>query len=89
MTTPIHSIDPVIREDVVDLAKLVSFGIGPQAWVTFQHSIVWLRSVTASISYHHGGKLLKGVGRMVIAAGISRPFPSQSPMRRRPVKCSG
>lgn len=62
MTTPIHSIDPVVREDVVDLAKLVSFGIGPQAWVTFQHSVVWLRSVTASISYHHGGKLLKRGG---------------------------
>ena len=62
MATPIHSIDPVVREDVVDLAKLVNLGVGPHVWVTFQHSIVWLRSVTATISYHHGGKLLKRGG---------------------------
>lgn len=57
---PIHHRGPVVEVSPADLARWGSLsGVGPAAWIRFQHEICWVREPSAKISFLHGGKLLK------------------------------
>ena len=57
---PIHHRGPIVRVDLEDLARWGSLsGVGPAAWIRFEHEVSWLREPSAEIYFRHGGKHLK------------------------------
>lgn len=54
----------------MDLARLGSLsGVGPRKWLRFTQQICWLREATASISFSHGGVVIKEGGAFVDLGG--------------------
>lgn len=57
---PFRSTHPIVRRQILDLARFGSLsGVGISQWIRFEQPVVWLREATAQVVFEHGGRELK------------------------------